>query len=158
MSDPLDPHYPEDREHQGEAGLGDAQSDEPALDPEMLGDADDEELTEVPALEPMPDDGGLDEAEEAAAAEAGAIGGVTGEEGIPEAERPLAESGEGEAEGFEMAEEQLIESASHGTPSGHPSGDRLPVEDAASEGLASYGEADHVDVSEDDLDDEDESG
>jgi hypothetical protein len=31
-----------------------------------------------------------------------------------EAFRPLAESGQGEAEGFEQAEDQLIEHASHG--------------------------------------------
>jgi len=52
--------------------------------------------------------------EEAAAAEAGAIGGVAGDEEIDPAQRPLVESGEGEAEGFEQAEEELIEHASHG--------------------------------------------
>lgn len=31
-----------------------------------------------------------------------------------EAERPLTEAGEGEAEGFEQTEEELIEHASHG--------------------------------------------
>jgi len=54
------------------------------------------------------------EEEAAAAAEAGAIGGISGDEGIPEAQRPLVESGEGESEGFELAEELLIEHASHG--------------------------------------------
>jgi hypothetical protein len=57
----------------------------------------------------------VDREAEAAAAEAGAIGGaVPQEEGLDEAERPLAESGEGESEGFEEAERDLIESAEHG--------------------------------------------
>ena len=68
----------------------------------------------------------VDEEAEAAAAEAGEIGGHTPTEGLPEAERPLAEGGEGEAEGFELAEQQLIESASHGDASGHPLGRWLP--------------------------------
>ncbi len=149
-----------DEEHFGEASLGEAQSDEPALDPEMLEDVEGalaafgEKLTDIPGLEPAPVDAVLDEQEQAAAAEAGAIGGHTPTEGLPEAERPLAEAGEGEAEGFELAEAQLIESASHGDASGHPLGDRMPAEEAAAEGLATYGEADHVEVSEDDLDDD----
>ena len=116
-------------------------------------DPTDQELTDVPALEPVPTDETADEAEQAAAAEAAEIGGHTREQGLPEAERPLAEAGEGEAEGFELAEDELIEAASHGRPSGHPSGDRLPVENAESEGLAEYGEADHEHVSEDTRDD-----
>lgn len=50
----------------------------------------------------------------AAAAEAGAIGGVAGDEDLDPAERPLAEAGEGESEGFELAEEELVEHATHG--------------------------------------------
>jgi hypothetical protein len=54
-----------------------------------------------------------------AAAEAGRIGGRASSEPPPvedvdEAHRPLAEAGEGEAEGFEQAEQELIEHASHG--------------------------------------------
>jgi hypothetical protein len=59
--------------------------------------------------------------EEAAAAEAAAIGGRVSEEPPMEddpeadpAQRPLIEAGEGESEGFEMAERQLEEHASHG--------------------------------------------
>ncbi len=148
---------PETEEGFGEASIGEGQSKEPRLDPDMLADAEgpsEDELTDLPALEPAPVDAVVDEEAEAAAAEAAAIGGHTPTEGMPEAERPLAEAGEGEAEGFELAEAQLIESASHGDSSGHPLGDRMPVEDAASEGLATYGEADHVEVSEDDRDDD----
>ena len=58
--------------------------------------------------------------EDRAAAEAGAIGGSVSSEPAPtegtpgEAERPVAEAGQGEAEGFEQAEQELIEHASHG--------------------------------------------
>jgi hypothetical protein len=56
---------------------------------------------------------------EAAAAEAAAIGGrVSSEppsqEQPDEAARPVVEAGGGEAEGFEEAERELIEHASHG--------------------------------------------
>ena len=85
---------------------------------------------------------------EAAAREAADIGGHTDTERFPEAERPLAEAGEGVSEGFELAEEQLIQSASHGRKHGHPLGDRFPEEDARSEGLTIHGEADHEKVSE----------
>lgn len=51
---------------------------------------------------------------DAAAEEAGAIGGVAGDEDLDPADRPVVEGGEGEAEGFELAEEDLIDHASHG--------------------------------------------
>jgi hypothetical protein len=51
---------------------------------------------------------------DAAAAEAARIGGVAGDEDLDPAERPVIEGGGGEAEGFELAEQQLIEHASHG--------------------------------------------
>jgi len=51
---------------------------------------------------------------DAAAAEAARIGGVAGDEDLDPAQRPVIEAGGGEAEGFEEAEEALIEHASHG--------------------------------------------
>jgi hypothetical protein len=51
---------------------------------------------------------------DAAAAEAAGIGGISGEEDLPPAQRPVAEAGGGEAEGFEDAEALLIEHATHG--------------------------------------------
>jgi len=54
------------------------------------------------------------EEEDAAAAEAARIGGVAGDEQLDPAQRPVVEAGGGEAEGFEQAEEALIEHASHG--------------------------------------------
>ncbi|HEY3726129.1 MAG TPA: hypothetical protein VGL51_03075 [Solirubrobacteraceae bacterium] len=60
------------------------------------------------------------EQEEAAAEEAAAIGGRVdydppeGEDSLDPAEAPLIEAGEGESEGFELAEQELEEHASHG--------------------------------------------
>lgn len=51
---------------------------------------------------------------DAAAAEAARIGGVAGDEDLDPAMRPVIEGGGGEAEGFEEAEEALVEHASHG--------------------------------------------
>jgi hypothetical protein len=74
------------------------------------------------------------EAEEAAR-EAGAIGGRGGDEDVEEAERPVVEAGGGEAGGFEQAEEELIEHATHGDPApdptkqaGEPERERQPGE------------------------------
>lgn len=51
---------------------------------------------------------------DAAAAEAGRIGGVAGDEDLDPARRPVIEGGGGEAEGFEEAEDALVEHATHG--------------------------------------------
>lgn len=89
-----------------------------------------------------------------AAAEAAAIGGHPSSEpaqgdGAPdEADRPLAEAGEGEAEGFEQAEQDLVERATHGDQ--HAA--RQAIEDApgGSEDVVAQegGEADHERSSE----------
>jgi hypothetical protein len=80
-----------------------------------------------------------------AAAEAGAIGGSDPRSPsgtTDEAQRPLAEAGQGEAEGFEQAEQNLIEHASHGDQ--HAA--RQALEDSPSESddvrAAGGGEAD----------------
>lgn len=72
-------------------------------------------------LGPMDERDLAKEQEELAAAEAGAIGGRVSSEPPPtddedrdEAHRPLIEAGEGESEGFEEAERELVEHASHG--------------------------------------------
>ena len=58
------------------------------------------------------------EQEDLAAAEAGSIGGSSSSETSNEtddpAQKPLNEAGEGEAEGFEQAEHELVDHASHG--------------------------------------------
>lgn len=95
-----------------------------------------------------------------AAAEAAKIGGRTSSDPPPddeldEAQRPLVEAGEGEAEGFEEAERELIEHASHGDQ--HAA--RRVIEDAPLDEsddirASGSGEADFERSSED----EDESG
>jgi len=79
---------------------------------------------------------------EAAAAEAAEIGGPTPDyPSADPAERPLVEGGEGEAEGFELAEEELIDNASHGNQRRFPDGDAPPPEEPSQ---AEYGEPDQA--------------
>jgi hypothetical protein len=60
---------------------------------------------------------------EAAEEEAAGIGGEVEADTEDPAMRPVYESGEGEAEGFELAEKELEESASHGDSRGFPEED-----------------------------------
>jgi hypothetical protein len=62
----------------------------------------------------MPDPRHEQDEIDAAAAEAARIGGVAGDEDLDPAERPVIEAGGGYAEGFDEAEDALIEHASHG--------------------------------------------
>jgi hypothetical protein len=55
-----------------------------------------------------------EEEAEAAASEAAEIGGPAPTYSDDPAEQPVAEGGEGEAEGFELAERELADIASHG--------------------------------------------
>ena len=65
------------------------------------------------------------EAEDAAAAEAGAIGGESGNESPDPERQPVEEGGGGVAEGFEQAEEDLIDNAGHGDGGGDPARDAI---------------------------------
>jgi hypothetical protein len=86
-----------------------------------------------------------DEAEEAAA-EAGSIGGPAPDSEGDEATRPVEEAGGGEAEGFEQAERELEEQASHGENRWDPETDAFtPEQDEPS---TVYGEPDEVDPTE----------
>lgn len=59
---------------------------------------------------------------------------------------PVEEAGGGTAEGFEQAEEQLIENATHGDGTGNPEADAIDNEDAEAErSTAEYGDADDED-------------
>jgi hypothetical protein len=86
------------------------------------------------------------EEEEAAAFEAGTIGGRSGDEELDDEERPLVEAGQGEAEGFELAEQDLIEHAEQQEGEEIPELDQLGEE--AEENRAVYGEPDEEDVTE----------
>lgn len=79
-----------------------------------------------------------EEAAAAAAAAAGIGGDVPADSDDP-AEQPLIEAGQGEAEGFELAEKDLIEIASHGDQHRFPDGDAPPPEEREQ---AARGEAD----------------
>lgn len=97
----------------------------------------------------------LQRREEAAAArEAGAIGGSTpeyeNEEGgeAGEADRAVIEGGEGVEEGFEMAESDLREAASHGENRYDPASRDFGAEESAGDADAVSGEPDEIDVTE----------
>jgi hypothetical protein len=90
------------------------------------------------------------EEREAAAAgrEAAGIGGRAGDEDLDPADRPVAEGGEGEAEGFELAEEDLVEAAEHGDSEVDPLAGAFSEEPDPRERVAEAGEADHEESSE----------
>lgn len=113
-------------------------------------EAEPPEPIETQRREPTPDEQLVREEEDAAAAEAGSIGGrrAPGDE-RSEAMRPLEEAGEGEAEGFEEAERELAEHASHGDPAPDPSALAGNAEsEEAEEATVEYADADHVESSE----------
>jgi hypothetical protein len=89
-----------------------------------------------------PDDRYVDKEAELAAREAAGIGGRAGDEDLDPAERPLRESGEGESEGFEDTEAELIENASHGNGVGEPEADRFTPERESDRSTAEYGKPD----------------
>ena len=80
-----------------------------------------------------------EEEAEAAASEAAGIGGEVAQDSEDPAERPLIEAGEGEAEGFELAERDLEDIASHGDQHRFPDNVPSPPEEPSG---AEYGEAD----------------
>jgi hypothetical protein len=96
-----------------------------------------------------PEERRVREEEAAAAREAGMIGGRSGMEDMDPAERASAEHGGGVAEGFEQAEERLVETASHGDGRhADPLKDAGEMEEEAPRG--EFSEADEVDSTETD--------
>lgn len=85
------------------------------------------------------DEATLAEEEAAAAAEAAEIGGDVPSDTDDPAEQPLIEGGQGEAEGFELAEKDLVDIASHGDQHRFPDNVPSPPEEPQD---AEYGEAD----------------
>jgi hypothetical protein len=79
---------------------------------------------------------------DAAADAARAIGGRAGDENVDPAQRPLQEAGQGVAEGFELAEEDLVEAAETGVTWVDPVRAAYPEESEDGPG-STYGEADH---------------
>jgi len=81
-----------------------------------------------------------EEEADAAAAEAAGIGGPTPDDPVDDpAERPLVEAGEGEAEGFELAEAELVDNAEHGDEKRFPNRDAGRPEEPTD---TAFGEAD----------------
>jgi hypothetical protein len=94
--------------------------------------------------------------EAAAAAEARGIGGPRLDDAHgDEAFEAVYEAGGGEAEGFEAAEDALIENATHGSGRADPIGDAFSAEAESDEATVVDGEADSEQVSEVDKDDTD---
>jgi hypothetical protein len=94
--------------------------------------------------------------EAAAAAEARGIGGPHLDDAHgDEAMEAVYEAGGGEAEGFETAEDQLIENATHGDGRADPIGDAFTPEVESDEETAVYGQPDEELVSEVDEDETD---
>ena len=87
------------------------------------------------------DQGRIAEEEAQAAREAAKIGGDVPPESDDPARNPLVEAGQGEAEGFELAEKELEENASHAGGRGFPQGD---VPDPEEPTDAIYGEPDEA--------------
>jgi hypothetical protein len=82
--------------------------------------------------------------ESAAAAAAGAIGGAVSSEVTDPALAPVYEAGGGEQDGWEAAEDELIQNASHDEGRAAPERDAFTPEVEADRSTAVYGEADHV--------------
>ena len=86
------------------------------------------------------------EAESAAIAEVRRLGGTSRHDGPTPALDPVYEAGGGEQDGWELAEQDLIDNASHGGGRGDPLRDMLPPEVESDRSPAVYGEADEEDL------------
>ena len=96
----------------------------------------------------MADDDLIERETELAAEEAAGIAGPAPRYPDP-AEQPGREAGGGEAEGFEEAEAELIDHASHGDYGHSPRRDAFTPERESDAATVDYGEADHERSSED---------
>ena len=121
----------------------------------MTTNEEDRERTSMDRELDTPEDPLLRREEGAAAREAGNIGGPSPEydgeeEGEPasDAERAVIEGGEGVEEGFETAERDLREAATHGDNRYDPAARDFGDEESAGEGDAVAGEPDEIDVTE----------
>ena len=83
----------------------------------------------------------VEDEEAEAAREAAGIGGTVPKDTDDPAEAPLLEGGEGESEGFELAEKDLEDIAEHGDQHQFPTGTTPPEEPQDPD---EYGEADEA--------------
>ena len=111
--------------------------------------------------EPVDADALAEDEAAAAAAEAASIGGPDPYADLDPAERPLAEAGQGVAEGFEESEDELVRQASHEDPAVPPTEAAFSPEQEADRSTAVYGEPDEIDPTEvvaDPREDDDDPG
>ncbi len=94
--------------------------------------------------EPVDADALAEEQAAAAAAEAASIGGLAPDDDLDPAERPVVEGGGGVAEGFELAEDDLVRHASHEDPAVSPTEAAFPPEEESDRSSAVYGEPDEI--------------
>ncbi len=87
------------------------------------------------------DDEFVSEEEAEAAKEAAGIGGAVAKDTDDPAQQPVIEGGEGESEGFELAEKDLEDIAEHGDEHRFPDGMSQPEEPQDPD---EYGEADRA--------------
>jgi hypothetical protein len=122
----------------------------PSVPPPLFPESDAERAEWADATRPTPDLLGARDADEillrreesAAAAEAREIGGRAPHDADDPALDPVYEAGGGEQDGWEAAEHDLIDNASHGDGHGDPSRDALAPELESDRSPAEYGEAD----------------
>src|SRR5215211_3291741 len=91
-----------------------------------------------------PDEQLVAEEESAAAAEAARIGGPSPHDAADPAMEPVYQAGGGEQEGFEAAERDLIENATHGDQTANPLRDAFTPEVESDRSTAVYGESDEL--------------
>jgi hypothetical protein len=129
----------------------------------MTENEEERERTSMDVDEDAPQDPLLRREEAAAAREAAGIGGgrpeYEDEEGreVSESDRALIEGGEGVEEGFDVAEEDLVETASHGENRYDPSTADFGDDESAGDADVIDAEADEVEVP-DGPEDENEEG
>jgi hypothetical protein len=122
----------------------------PSVSPPRLPESDTERAEWADRRKPDPEalpsrdqeDPLVAEEESAAMAEARRIGGWAPTDIDDPALQPLYEAGEGDQEGWEAAERDLIENATHGDGRGNPLRDALTPEVESDRSNAEYGEAD----------------
>jgi len=122
----------------------------PSVTPPEQPESDVERTERIDAALPEAGEGDtlVAQQEAAAAAEAAAIGGRVAHETDDPAMEPVYEAGGGEQEGWEAAEADLIENATHGEPGASPERDAFTPEAEADRSSAVYGEADEEHSSE----------
>jgi hypothetical protein len=120
----------------------------PSVSPPKWPESDTERRERIDAMMPDEETTGeqdpldhlIAQEEWAAAAEAGALGGDRPRDADDPAMEPVYEAGEGDQEGWELAERDLIENATHGEGRGNPIRDAPTPELETDRSTAVYGE------------------